>query len=105
MSIGRNIKTLRNRHKMTQGELAEMLNMTNKAISSWETDRTEPNMGMIEQMCKVFQCSKTELIDGMVADAPDDKTAELMQKFAKLSPEQQDDVLQYIDFLSSKEGR
>lgn len=105
MGIGRNIKTLRNRRKMTQGELADKLNVTNKAISSWETDRTEPNMGMIEQMCRVFQCTKTELIDGTVANTPDSMTADFVQKFSKLSAEQQVDVLQYIDFLSSKEGR
>lgn len=105
MSIGKNIKTLRNQRNMTQGELADKLNVTNKAVSSWENDRTEPNMGMIEQMCRVFQCTKTELIDGATANTPDNMTTELMQKFSKLSPEQQDNVLQYIDFLTSKEGR
>lgn len=105
MSIGKNIKTLRNQRNMTQGELADKLNVTNKAISSWENDRTEPNMGMIEQMCRVFQCTKTELIDGATANTPDNMTADFVQKFSKLSAEQQDNVLQYIDFLSSKEGR
>ena len=105
MGIGRNIKTLRIQRNMTQGELADKLNVTNKAISSWENDRTEPNMGMIEQMCRVFQCTKTELIDGAMANTPDNMTADFVQKFSKLLPEQQDDVLQYIDFLSSKERR
>lgn len=104
MSIGKNIKTIRNQRNMTQGELADKLNVTNKAISSWENDRTEPNMGMIEQMCRVFQCTKTELIDGIMANTPDNMTADFVQKFSKLTPEQQDNVMQYIDFMLSKGG-
>lgn len=103
MSIGRNIKTLRNQHNMTQGELADKLNVTNKAVSSWETDRTEPNMGMIEQMCRVFQCTKTELIDGISPSLPTgDTDDELMQKIQTLSPEQRKDVTNYIDFILTR---
>lgn len=102
MSIGRNIKTLRIQRNMTQGELADKLNVTNKAISSWENDRTEPNMGMIEQMCRAFQCTKTELIDGIIPEPPQDND-ELMAKIQKLSPEQRKDVFRYIDFILTRE--
>ena len=109
MSIGKNIKAMRKLHKITQGELADKLNVTNKAISSWECDRTEPCMGMIEGMCKIFQCTKTELIDGLTIDdiQHDDRHDEIM-KYAKLLSEldasKLDNVMQYIDFLSSKGG-
>lgn len=89
---------------MTQGELADKLNVTNKAISSWENDRTEPNMGMIEAMCKVFQCTKTELIDGMISEPSKDnhENDDLMDKINKLSPTQKKEVVRYIDFILSK---
>lgn len=104
MSIGRSIKTLRIQRNMTQGELADKLNVTNKAISSWENDRTEPNMGMIEAMCKVFQCTKTELIDGIISELPKDnhENDDLMDKVNKLSPIQKKEVMRYIDFILSK---
>ena len=108
MNIGENIKTYRKINKITQSELAEKLNVTNKAISSWECGRTEPCMGMIEEMCKIFQCTKTELIDGLTIDdiQHDDRHGEIM-KYAKLLSEldkdKLDNVMQYIDFLSNKE--
>ena len=104
MSIGKNIKAMRKLHKITQGELADKLNVTNKAISSWECDRTEPCMGMIEGMCKIFQCTKTELIDGVIAEPPKNENEELTTKFSQLTAEQQKSVLEYIDFLISKGG-
>lgn len=104
MSIGKNIKAMRKLHKITQGELADKLNVTNKAISSWECDRTEPCMGMIEGMCKIFQCTKTELIDGVIAEPPKNENEELTAKFAQLTAEQQKMMLEFIDFWLSKGG-
>jgi len=103
MNIGKNIKTMRINRHITQGELAERLNVTNKAISSWECGRTEPNMGMIEAMCKVFECTKTELIDGISPNLPTgDTDDELIQKIRMLSPEQRKDVTNYIDFILTR---
>ena len=65
MGIGKNIERLRKLNKMTQSELGEKLHVSNKAVSSWEKDRTEPNIGMIEAMCEIFKCQKTDLIDGI----------------------------------------
>ena len=62
--IAKNIETFRKQLKLTQRELSEKLNVSNKTVSSWESGRTEPNIGMIEAMCAIFDCSKTDLIDG-----------------------------------------
>lgn len=66
MGIGRNIEKFRKQVKLTQGELGEKLHISNKTISSWEKDRTEPNIGMIEAMCEIFGCQKSDLIDGIL---------------------------------------
>lgn len=66
MGIGRNIEKFRKQAKLTQGELGEKLHISNKTISSWEKDRTEPNIGMIEAMCEIFGCQKSDLIDGIL---------------------------------------
>lgn len=64
MKIGENIKHLRKENNMLQKDLADKLNVTKGAVSSWEVGRTEPNIGMIEAMCDIFNCQKTDLIDG-----------------------------------------
>ena len=56
---------------MEQSDLAERLHISNKTVSSWECGRTEPRMGMIENMCKVFGCQKTDLIDGEQTERPE----------------------------------
>lgn len=62
MSVGKNIKRLRILHDLTQKQLGEKIGVTDKAISSWEIDRTEPDIGMIEKLCDVFECKKTDII-------------------------------------------
>jgi len=65
MTIGENIRTLRKQHHLKQSELGKMLNVSGNTVSSWETNRTEPNIGMIEAMRKIFDCEKTDIIDGV----------------------------------------
>ena len=108
MNIGENIKAFRKINKITQSELANKLNVTNKAISSWECGRTEPCMGMIEEMCKIFQCTKTELIDGLtIEDIQHNAQHDQIMKYAKilseLEPDMLDNVMQYIDFISKRQ--
>lgn len=64
MNIGKNIKLYRNSLKMEQKDLAKLLCISDKTVSSWECGRTEPRMGMIERMCEIFGCGKLDLIDG-----------------------------------------
>ena len=62
MSVGKNIKRLRLLKDLTQKQLGEKIGIGDKAISSWEIDRTEPDIGMIEKLCDVFECKKTDII-------------------------------------------
>ena len=43
MSIGTNIKTLRDERNLTQEQLAEMVGVTFQAVSSWERDEYKPD--------------------------------------------------------------
>ena len=62
MSIGDNIKKWRELRNLKQSELAEVLGVSDKTISSWEINRTEPKMGMVEKICKALNCKKTDII-------------------------------------------
>lgn len=66
--LGDNIRNLREINNMTQDELGSKLGLQRATISSWEIGRTEPNMGAIEKMCRIFKVSKTQLIDGTEPD-------------------------------------
>ncbi len=62
MSIGANIKMWREKRNFKQSDLAEKLGVSDKTVSSWEINRTEPKMGMIEKICIVLNCKKTDII-------------------------------------------
>lgn len=64
MNIGENIKLLREQRNLKQSELAEELGVSDKTVSSWEINRTEPKMGMIEKICSVLGCKKADIIGG-----------------------------------------
>lgn len=58
------IKGLREKHNMTQAELAEKLCVSDKTISKWETAKGYPDISLLEPIAKVFGISITELISG-----------------------------------------
>ena len=62
MTLGNNIKAYRIANGMLQEQLAKAIGVSKQTISSWETDRTEPNIGAIETMSRIFGCSKLDLI-------------------------------------------
>ena len=43
MSIGERISELRNKQNISQGQLAEMLEVTRQAVSKWENDLSSPD--------------------------------------------------------------
>ncbi len=67
MKIGNRIKDLRNEKKITQKELADILFVSDKAVSSWEANRTEPSLELIIKLSEVFDCSTSYLIYGEVS--------------------------------------
>lgn len=62
MNVGQRIKELRKQNNMDQVELAKRLNVSNKTVSSWEQNRTQPKMEMIEAMCDIFHCTKADFV-------------------------------------------
>ncbi len=61
--IGEKIKELRTEHKLSQKELAAILNVSNKTISHWEANYTEPSLQMLVQIKRYFNVSYEELLE------------------------------------------
>lgn len=85
MSIGENIKTFRELRNMSQYELSQILGVSDKTVSSWEINRTEPKMGMIEKICKALDCKKIDIIgndetENQVSYYINSETREIAQK-------------------------
>lgn len=58
------IRELREKHSMTQLQLAEKLRVSDKTVSKWETGKGYPDITLLEPIAKSFGISVTELISG-----------------------------------------
>ena len=61
---GNTIKTLREKNKMTQLQLADKLGVSDKTVSKWETGKGYPDITLLEPIAEALQVSVTELISG-----------------------------------------
>ena len=61
---GITIKTLREKKGLTQTELADILGVSSKAISKWETAKGLPDISLIEPLAKALSVSVMELMTG-----------------------------------------
>lgn len=64
MNLGNRIIDLRKRKKWTQNDLASKIFVTDKTISSWESNRTEPSLETIIKLSELLECNASYLIYG-----------------------------------------
>lgn len=62
ITIGENIRRLRIERRMTQEQLAEILNVTNAAVSKWERGDSFPDITMLFPIADYFGVSVDALI-------------------------------------------
>ena len=81
--IGKFITEQRTNKKLTQKELANRLNVTNKAVSKWENGRSMPDVGLFENLCSELDITLNELLSGKKDTKRDDATISFLRYFKK----------------------
>lgn len=61
MNLAKNIKHFRKKNRLTQNELADLLNVNRTTISKWELDKSQPSLELIQSMAKLFNISVSVL--------------------------------------------
>ncbi len=61
---GATIKTLREKNGLTQTRLADILGVSSKAVSKWETAKGLPDISLIEPLANALGVSVIELMSG-----------------------------------------
>lgn len=64
IKTGRFIKACRKEKNLTQRELAEKLNISEKTVSKWETGNGLPEVNLMLPLCELLQISVNELLSG-----------------------------------------
>lgn len=70
MSIGENIRRLREQHGLTQRELGEIAGVSDKAVSTWELGLKEPRLGAVARLAAHFGVSKSAILDDAAPSSP-----------------------------------
>jgi transcriptional regulator with XRE-family HTH domain len=112
--IGKKLKLLREKKRISQQELADIVGSSQQTISHYENDRVEPDLATLKKFSSFFGVSLDELLDNengwMHIPRTTGKAADDMCKIfeehendkidAIISPEQLDDIIS--PYLSEK---
>ena len=76
IKIGKFIAECRKKKNLTQAQLAEKLNITDRAISKWETGKAMPDSDIMLDLCYILGINVNELLCGEMI-APEQKAEQL----------------------------
>lgn len=114
ITIGERIRSLRKDFKLTQEQLAELIEKTKSNVSGYENDKFEPSAQTIIALCKVFEISADFLLFGVENSVQkleqneeidiSGQEIELVKKINKLNRDEKLKIEGIVDgFLISKE--
>ncbi len=64
MSLGERIYKLRTEKNLSQGDLAELLEVSRQSVSKWENNSATPDLEKILRLGEIFEVSLDELVKG-----------------------------------------
>lgn len=85
IKIGKFIAACRKKKKLTQAQLAEKLNITDRAVSKWETGKGMPDSSIMLDLCGELEISVNELLSGehIITENYDDKAESLLLEMSR----------------------
>ena len=98
--IGAFIARCRKEKNLTQMQLAELLGITNQAVSKWENGRGMPEVSLLQPLCKALGISLNELFSGEHISAEEYK-GKAEETISKLFKEKQIANLKPVKYLFS----
>ena len=100
VKIGKFIAECRKKNNLTQMQLAEKLNITDRAISKWETGKSMPDSGIMLDLCNELKITVNELLSGEMIEMKDyDKKAEELLLEMQKQKEESDRRLLTIEIV------
>lgn len=70
MTLGQKIYELRTAKNLSQGDLADLLDVSRQSVSKWENDAATPDLDKLIRLCDIFEVSLDELTGRKQKAAP-----------------------------------
>ena len=85
VKIGKFIAERRKAENLTQAQLAEKLNITDRAVSKWENGRAMPDTSIMLELCDILKITVNDLLSGeeISMENNDQKNEQLLLDMAK----------------------
>lgn len=83
-SLGTKLRQIREENKLSQEDVAAKMEMSQKTISSWETDRTHPKLRELLALCDIYGCTYEYLTGTKQYDSNDIALEDIMLKLSTL---------------------
>ena len=101
MKFADNLRNLRKSKKISQEELAEKVGVSRQSVSKWETSEAYPEMNNILELCKIFNCNISKLVnDKMIdLDSLDEEVKMSVVKFKKEKQKQMKGISKIISVI------
>ncbi len=111
MTIGEKIKLARKAKKLTQYQLAGMVNAKHNSVSDWENNKSKPDTDTIELLCRALELTPTYLVGtksdeeysaivGKIMSEPG--ILDMIDDYKTLSPKNKEAVRQIISSLKNR---
>lgn len=95
VKIGLFLKELRNEKGLTQEQLAEKLNVSNRSVSRWETGSTLPDISLLIALADYYEVDIKELLEGeRKSEIMNEELKETFNKIAEYSVERRKSQLE-----------
>lgn len=100
LKIGKFIAERRKNVNLTQMQLAEKLNITDRAVSKWERGKAMPDSSIMLELCEIFQITVNDLLSGEVVTM-DNYNKEMENKLIEMvkEKEQKDKQLLMLEWV------
>lgn len=98
-SIGKRIQELRKKKKLTQDQLAELIDVTPHFLSSLERGVYNIKLDTLVQIINHLDCSADDIFCDVINNGYKQRASRLSDSIEKLPPEEQNRILDVVEAL------
>lgn len=102
MKFSKSLKNIRKKNNVSQEDLAEKLGVSRQTVSSWENDKSYPDIASIVKISEIFKVSLDELLKGYKNLKKEDLSKIKTITFGKLTDKEIENTEDYIEELIKK---
>jgi transcriptional regulator with XRE-family HTH domain len=104
-AVGLRIRQHRLQRQLTQMELARQIGIQQSDLSRMEKGEYRVSLDVLFRMLQTFEVSLGDFFGDLASQSLTDREMALVHSFRALSREAQQEVLEYVDFKRSRDGR